>query len=165
MHDYQDLVRLFNKCFESTYNTQLIKGGDEPIYLPADDNRPYNAIYFAHGYFSSALHECAHWLIAGDERRKLADYGYWYVPDGRDAKQQALFQQVEVKPQALEWVLSIGAGYRFQLSVDNLDGESFDTTAFKQAIRQQVLVYLRQLPERAAIFYRELRQFYGSIYS
>ncbi len=160
MHHYQDLIQIFNHCFESTYNTRLVKGDNEPIYLPADKNRPYHAIYFAHGYFSSALHECAHWLIAGDERRKLTDYGYWYEPDGRNAEQQAFFQQVEIKPQALEWVLSIAAGYRFQLSIDNLNGEALDTGDFKYAIRQQVLTYLRSMPPRATLFYNELRHFY-----
>lgn len=164
MHHYQDLIHIFNRCFESTHNTRLVRGGDEPIYLPANEEQPYHAIYFAHGYFSSALHECAHWLIAGEERRKLIDYGYWYEPDGRNAAQQALFQHVEIKPQALEWLLSIAAGYRFQLSVDNLNGEVSDTREFKQAIRNQVLVYLKDMPPRAALFYNALRRFYNKIY-
>jgi len=163
VHHYQDLIRIFNACFESTYNTRLLKGGSEPEYLPADEHRPYHAIFFAHGFFSSALHECAHWLIAGEERRKLPDYGYWYVPDGRSAEQQALFQQVEVKPQALEWMLSAAAGYRFQLSVDNLDGDAADTELFKQAIREQILAYQQQLPPRASLFYREISRFYDAI--
>jgi len=64
-HCYQDLIKLFNQCFAESHNTRLEKGGDEPIYLPADASRSYHVIYFAHGFFSSALHECAHWLIAG----------------------------------------------------------------------------------------------------
>lgn len=55
--------------------------------------------------FNSALHEISHWTIAGKERRLLADLGYWYAPDGRTREQQALFEQVEVKPQAIEWLL------------------------------------------------------------
>ena len=50
--------------------------------IPANDEVPYNAIYFARGFYSSALHEIAHWLVAGKERRKLEDFGYWYEPDG-----------------------------------------------------------------------------------
>ena len=102
MHAYQDLIVLFNECFSSDFNTRLVKGGEEPIYLPADEERSYHALFFAHGFFSSALHECSHWLIAGEQRRQLVDFGYWYEPDGRNAEQQALFQKVEVKPQALE---------------------------------------------------------------
>ncbi|WP_426760080.1 elongation factor P hydroxylase, partial [Pseudomonas aeruginosa] len=95
VHHVEDLISIFNYCFENDYNTRLVRGGDEPIYLPADDQRPYHALFFAHGFFSSALHECAHWLIAGEERRKLVDFGYWYAPDGRNEEQQTLFQRVE----------------------------------------------------------------------
>lgn len=161
MHNPDDLITLFNTCFESTHNTQLIRGDDEPIYLPADDVSPYNRVVFAHGYFSSALHECAHWLIAGEERRKQVDYGYWYVPDGRTAAQQAQFQQVEIKPQALEWILSEAAGFRFQFSIDNLNGEHTDSESFKVAVQQQVLEYHEQgLPMRAEQFRSTLRDFY-----
>ena len=163
MHHYPDLIQLFNACFESTHNTQLFCGDEEPIYLPADQNNSFNTIIFAHGFFSSALHEIAHWMIAGDERRKQVDYGYWYVPDGRNVEQQAEFQQVEVKPQAMEWVLSMAAGHRFQFSIDNLNGEETDPEPFKLAVQQQKIVYLQQgLPARADKFCRVLRDFYQS---
>lgn len=163
MHHYQDLITLFNNCFAQEFNTRLIKGDDEPIYLPANDQCSYNAIYFAHGFFSSALHECSHWLIAGDYRRTLEDFGYWYVPDGRNAEQQALFQQVEVKPQAIEWILSQAAGHKFRVSIDNLDGDEADTVAFKQAVYQQVLNYCdKGLSYRAESFRNALCNFYKS---
>ncbi|WED43408.1 elongation factor P hydroxylase [Legionella cardiaca] len=162
-HQYQDLITIFNRCFEARYNTKLVKGDTEPVYLPANGKQPYHAIFFAHGFFSSALHECAHWLIAGKERRKQVDYGYWYEPDGRTAEQQIIFQRVEAKPQALEWILSVAAGYRFYVSVDNLNGQALDVDAFKQAIYQQVVSYCeRGLPQRAAHFRQELCQFYAT---
>jgi elongation factor P hydroxylase len=160
VHQYQDLIRIFSECFELEYNTRLICGTNEPLYLPADKQCSYHRIIFAHGFFSSALHECAHWLIAGEIRRTLVDYGYWYVPDGRSAKQQVLFQQVEVKPQALEWLLSEAAGYRFQFSIDNLSGEISDTALFKEAVCQQVLTYRQNgLPPRANSFREALARF------
>lgn len=163
MHDYRDLIRLFNDCFFKPFNTRLMKGDDEPIYLPADDTRSYHAIYFAHGFFSSALHECAHWLIAGDARRLQIDFGYWYAPDGRTAEQQALFQRVEIKPQALEWILSVAAGHRFRVSIDNLNGCESDTQGFKQAVYEQVSVYCEQgLPARAATLRKALCEFYAT---
>ncbi|WP_028372134.1 elongation factor P hydroxylase [Legionella lansingensis] len=162
-HDYNDLIVLFNHCFAARYNTRLLKGDEEPIYLPADEERSYHAIFFAHGFFSSALHECAHWLIAGKERRKQIDYGYWYAPDGRTAEQQQFFQKVEAKPQALEWILSIAAGYRFRISIDNLNGPPLDTEAFKQAIYQHVLNYCeRGLASRARLFREALCGYYGT---
>lgn len=162
VHQYQDLIKIFNDCFATQYNTRLVKGGDEPLYLPADENRPYHAIFFAHGFFSSALHECSHWLIAGAERRKQIDFGYWYAPDGRTAEQQALFQLVEVKPQALECILSEASGHPFRVSIDNLDGAESDTDSFKAAVYQQVKKYNEQgLPKRAECFRSALSRFYG----
>lgn len=161
MHQYQDLITVFNDCFAKTYNTVLVKGEDEPLYLPADENRPYHTLFFAHGFFSSALHECAHWLIAGEARRRQIDFGYWYEPDGRNAEQQKHFERVEVKPQALEWILSVATGYHFRVSLDNLNGIESNPNGFKEAIYQQVLIYCdKGLPERATLFRNALCQFY-----
>jgi elongation factor P hydroxylase len=161
MHDYHDLITIFNHCFAESHNTRLLKGDNEPIYLPADKTCPYHAIFFAHGFYSSALHECAHWLLAGEDRRKQVDFGYWYEPDGRNAQQQALFLQVEVKPQALEWILSQAATYRFRISLDNLSGEATCAGMFKEAVYQQVLWYcVNGLPARARRFRAAICDFY-----
>jgi len=163
VHQYQDLITIFNTCFASTYNTRLVKGEDEPLYLPANDKQTFHTLYFAHGFYSSALHECAHWLIAGEERRKQVDFGYWYAPDGRTAEQQKLFQHVEVKPQAMEWILSVAAGHRFHVSIDNLNGEESDTAHFKQAVHQQVKKYCQDgLSARASLFRSALCHFYNT---
>ena len=160
-HHYQDLIDIFNQCFALEYNTQLVKGDDEPLYRPADDLQLYHSIIFAHGYFSSALHECAHWFVAGEQRRQILDYGYWYIPDGRNAEQQALFQKLEVNPQSIEWILSAAAGYKFQVSIDNLNGAESNRDEFKQALYQQVLWYCQHgLPLRAERFRKCLCQFY-----
>ena len=164
VHDCDDLIRLFAHCFTKSHNTRLVKGMDEPIYLPAHAGCDYHAVVFAHGFFSSALHECAHWLLAGKSRRQIVDYGYWYVPDGRNLEQQREFLRVEIKPQALEWVLSQAAHYPFQISLDNLHGVDVDTHAFEQAVKQQVHQYTVQgLPPRAELFYAALCNFYQPI--
>lgn len=163
VHQYQDLIKIFDDCFFEKYNTRLIKGLDEPLYLPQDESRPHNELHFAHGFFASALHESAHWLIAGEKRRKLVDFGYWYAPDGRSVEQQELFQSVEVKPQAIEWILSRAAGYRFRVSIDNLNGTESNTLHFKNAVYQQVNAYCEQgLPTRAETFRQALCRFYGT---
>lgn len=162
-HDYNDLISVFNQTFIESFNTELLLGGDEPIYLPADSENPRHRITFARGFFASALHEVAHWCIAGPERRLLEDYGYWYQPDGRDEKTQAEFEKVEIKPQAVEWILSASCGYRFRVSCDNLNG-SFepDRAAFTAKVREQVLVYLEQgMPARAKTYSDALRTFYN----
>lgn len=162
MHRYEDLIAIFNDCFAVTENTRLVCLGDEPLYIPANETIPFHQVGFANGFFSSALHECAHWLIAGPLRRQQIDYGYWYIPDGRTPEQQTLFQQVEIKPQALEWILSQAANYPFQFSLDNLNGIESSNESFKAAVKQQVFIYQTNgLSTRAELFRRKLSDFYS----
>ncbi|MCC5791942.1 MAG: elongation factor P hydroxylase [Legionellaceae bacterium] len=167
MHRVDDLIQLFDSCFYASHNTRLQKGDSEPLYLPASDACPWHRILFAHGFFSSALHECAHWFIAGEKRRLLEDYGYWYAPDGRSASEQQAFYQVEVKPQAIEWILAQAAGYPFRISHDNLTGDTCGEQAFLHAVCQQAQAYCQQgLPPRAKRFYEALCHYYqGTVLS
>ena len=161
-HHYQELITLFEQTFYTQHKTRLVKGGEEPLYLPANDSCPFHQIIFAHGYFSSALHEISHWCVAGQERRLLIDYGYWYLPDGRDAQQQKQFEQVEIKPQAIEWAFCVAVNKVFNISADNLNGCGSDTTAFRLSVYQQVKSYLHDgFPERAQQFIEVLADFYG----
>ncbi|GAB5381633.1 MAG: elongation factor P hydroxylase [Aliiglaciecola sp.] len=163
MHHYQDLIQLFNQTFSQSDNTRLVKGEDEPVYLPASDARDYHQIVFAHGYFASALHEIAHWCIAGRARRQLEDYGYWYCPDGRNAIQQADFEKVEVKPQAIECAFSLAARFPFQVSTDNLNGVEADREGFAKQVEEQLTILRQQgFPPRAARFLDVLDAFYSS---
>ncbi|MFT4021056.1 MAG: elongation factor P hydroxylase [Acinetobacter sp.] len=147
------LILHFNHWF-SHHNVILVKGGTEPEYFPATEHQPAR-IQFAHGYFNSALHEISHWTIAGEARRKLPDLGYWYAPDGRTAEQQQLFEQVEIKPQAIEWLFAQACGRKFRVSLDNLTGEGGDGTQFKDHVFTQVQRYFQgdvPLPKDAARF-------------
>ena len=148
--DVDRLLACLNPWLKRQWQTQLVAGVDEPIYLPAIGDASLHRIVFAHGYFNSALHELAHWCVAGTERRLLEDYGYWYCPDGRNAEQQAAFEQVEVKPQALEWWFALACGRRFRTSRDNLGGEATDSRPFRAAVQRQAQQYQQQgLPQRA----------------
>lgn len=160
-HDCQDLIRLFAQCFKADFNTVLVAGGSEPEYLPASPDQPHSRIIFAHDYFRSALHEVAHWCVAGAERRLLPDFGYWYAPDGRTAAQQGAFEQVEVKPQALEWMFCEAAGHPFRVSLDNLSGEATDAQPFKRRVVEQVRANLKNgVSERPARFIQALLAHY-----
>ena len=148
----QHLAIAFNRPFVK-HQTQLTPGATEPFYQAAKSLDDVATIFSSHDYFSSALHEIAHWCIAGAERRQLDDYGYWYEPDGRSPEQQAEFFKVEVKPQALEWAFSLAAGIPFRLSIDNLDGgaEAF-TQAYTfrdEVYRQLERYFLQGFPTRA----------------
>jgi hypothetical protein len=162
VHCYQDLINIFNQTFAERYQTRLVPGDDEPIYLPADDSVPYHRIIFAHGFYASALHEIAHWCVAGPERRQLEDFGYWYEPDGRTCELQAAFEQVEIRPQAYEWILSVSAGFPFSVSCDNLNGDfEPDRLQFMVKVHDEVMQILRQgLPERVGLLAGELQAFY-----
>lgn len=162
IHAYQDLIGIFNHTFYSDYNTKLELGADEPIYLPADDNIDHHRIIFARGFYASALHEISHWCVAGPERRLLEDFGYWYQPDGRTEVVQAQFEQVEVRPQAYEWILSMSAGFAFTVSCDNLNGDfEPDRLAFMTKVHQEVgTILAKGLPLRVAMLSQALREYY-----
>lgn len=132
----------------------LVRGEFEPEYFPANEHEPAK-IQFAHGFFNSALHEISHWTIAGAKRRLLPDLGYWYAPDGRTKEQQDLFEQVEIKPQAIEWLFAQSFGRKFRVSLDNLTGDGGDGRKFKDNVYAQVQRYFSgeaKLPADAARF-------------
>lgn len=158
----ESLMRLFNDLFSETLNTVLVRGDDEPVYLPADTEFPQHRVIFAHGFFASALHEISHWCVAGEQRRQLIDFGYWYKPDGRTAEEQTEFEKVEVKPQALEWLLSEAAGHKFHFSADNLGSDIGASEEFKGNVFRQVQNYLAGgVPERPASLIKAFQSYYG----
>ncbi|MGR5541782.1 elongation factor P hydroxylase, partial [Vibrio campbellii] len=103
------------------------------------------------------------WCVAGPERRLLEDFGYWYEPDGRTAQVQAEFEQVEIRPQAYEWILSLSAGFPFNVSCDNLHGNfEPDRIPFMRKVHGEVMSILASgLPPRVAALSNALRDFYN----
>ncbi len=69
---------------------------------------------------------------------------------------------MEVKPQAIEWALSLCCGFHFNVSCDNLNGSvEPDRHAFKAKVREQALRYLKQgFPPRAQTLMVTLRRHY-----
>ncbi|PVZ69485.1 elongation factor P hydroxylase [Pelagibaculum spongiae] len=165
-HLPQDIIDIFDSLFSESENTRLICGGNEPLYLPAkglykNKQTNYHQVIFAHGFYASALHEIAHWLVAGPQRRLQEDYGYWYCPDGRTVQQQAEFEKVEIYPQALEAILAHAAGFRFRISADNLSGKPVDRPAFAQKVHQRACDKLQQgLSPRMQLLVDHLQDFY-----
>ena len=65
------------------------------------------------------------------------------LSDGRDAQTQSQFEDVEVKPQALDWLFCVAAGYPFNVSCDNLEGDfEPDRMVFQRRVHAQVMDYL-----------------------
>ncbi len=145
-----ELEQVFLDCFHAEYRTRLVGGAEEPLYQPASAERDA-VIYYREDFAASALHEVAHWCIAGAERRNLEDYGYWYAPDGRDALQQREFELVEVLPQALEWHFALAAGVPFTVSVDNLLAPDSGGSEFAAAVLARARSFCSEpLPARGA---------------
>lgn len=152
------LCELFDGLFGVSENTVLRGGADEPLFVPAAEGVPAT-IYFRDDYAASAMHEVAHWCIAGRERREQRDYGYWYEPDGRSAEQQRLFVAVEARPQALEWCFAQACGLPFRLSLDNLDAPPSDDerAILADAVSNEARrLRAEGLPPRALRFLRAL---------
>lgn len=150
------VIKAFNSEF-APLNTRLVGGYDEPFYLAG----PPSEIRFREDFLRSALHEVAHWCIAGAERRKQDDFGYWYCPDGRDQAQQQAFEQVEIRPQAIEAEFCQAIGIAFRPSQDNLNGDVSADPAFEHAInalRQSWQAGQAKPPVRATQFINRLRQ-------
>lgn len=160
-----EIVAVFDALFWESHRTCLRGGADEPLYQPADDGAEAQVV-FRKDFAASALHEVAHWSIAGPERRRRVDYGYWYAGDGRGDTSQDAFARAEAKPQALEWIFAQAAGIKFHLSLDNLDAPPPKATVdrFANAVYAQGLAYKAAgLPARASRFFCALGERRGHV--
>ena len=152
---------IFHDLFLKTENTILVNGlangYSEPIYLPAHNGSPAQIVY-ANGFVTSALHEVAHWCHAGFERRQQVDYGYWYAGDERTQLEQAKFEQVELVPQAYEYLLSQAVGLNFSPSLDNFNVEiTLDRELFFEKIKYTAKAkYITGLSPRLNLLLNEL---------
>ena len=121
-----ELVRCISEAFAASlgddYHTELVGGASEPFYQPPAGAHPAQ-LYFREDFPASALHEVAHWCIAGKARRKQQDFGYHYIAGPRDAKQQATFFELELRTQSLERAFAHALGLEFQPSADNLQAD------------------------------------------
>ena len=134
-----DIIEVFHQCFAEAFSTTLCGGADEPYYEVHDDKSA--VIYFSEDFVASALHEVAHWCLAGRERLKLSDYGYWYE-GARDEAAQKRFEAVEVRPQALEWIFAMTLQLPFRVSADNLYLKGYDNEPFRRNVRDAAEVML-----------------------
>ena len=97
----------------------MIGGAAEPLYVPAAANQKAQ-LFYRENFAASALHEAAHWCIAGANRRTREDFGYIYVPPPRSVTQQEKFFASELRTQSLESLFAEQAGVKFIPSADNL---------------------------------------------
>ncbi len=115
-----DIEDIFSAAFLISHHTILCGGFSEPEYIPAlhpSINTPHQICYRS-DYLSSALHEVAHWSIAGAARRKLKDYGYFYNSGHRSHDEQKRFLEAELLPQTIESWFHQALGIKFEPSLD-----------------------------------------------
>lgn len=159
--DARTLETLFDALFAADERTRLIGGASEPVYRPAISDDASHRIIYRADYFASALHEVAHWCIAGPARRRLPDYGYWYAPAGRGPAAQRAFEAAEARPQGLEWLFAQACGTPFVLSVDNVGAapDRAQLARFAVAVAVAARGWQRQGPAgRAGRFVAALRE-------
>lgn len=144
-------LQVLNDTVLCHYRTRLVGGFGEPFYRAAR-GEDFAEIRFTRDYERSALHELAHWCVAGEQRRQQDDFGYWYAPDGRSDEQQQQFFQVEIRPQAIEKHFCQALGIPFAVSVDNLGNPDVSGTAQFSLVVDACYQHLEQqgLPLRAA---------------
>ena len=145
-------ARQIADIFNSTFRTaQVVMRGDaeEPLYLPG----PPAEIRYARDHAASALHEAAHWCIAGRRRRDQPDFGYFYVAPPRSEAQRQAFMLVECRVQALESIFADAARATFEVSADDFDMPDSQRTEFGRMVVRAKRDWLhRGIPRRAVPF-------------
>ena len=162
-----ELVRGISAVFAASlgddYHTELVGGASEPFYKPAGGGGPAQ-LYFREDFPASALHEVAHWCIAGIQRRRQEDFGYHYIAGPRDAKQQATFFELELRTQSLERAFACALGLEFQPSADNLQADIDGFAAAIEAYTRTLEAWLASpAGARARRFIQALEQASGCL--
>ncbi len=155
--NHATVARVFNRLFADTQLTVLQGGASEPYYQPPGPSS-LGVLHYREDFAASALHESAHWCIAGNARRRLADFGYTYQPPPRTRQQQSLFFALELKTQTVEYIFSDCAGVDFQPSADNLD---VSVQCFMTQIElnvSRVQDWMATTPDRRAMIFCEALQ-------
>ena len=114
----QYLINVFMAVFPGL----TIKGGAEEPFYAAPKVNVSAIVHFRSNYPRSLLHEVSHFCLAGDKRRNIDDFGYWYSPCGRTPEQQLRFEIAEARPQGLEWAMCEIVGIKFSPSLDDFSG-------------------------------------------
>ena len=67
-----------------------------------------------------------------------------------------------MKPQAFDWLFCVAAGFPFNVSCDNLEGDfEPDRIVFQRRVHAQVMTYLKEgIPPRPAKFIQALQNYY-----
>jgi len=155
------IIATFNRLFGASHRVTMVGGGAEPLYEPATPTQPARVV-FTYDYPASALHEAAHWCIAGSARRRRRDYGYAYAPGPREPIARSGFFASECDVQAVEALLAEACGVRFVISADDFAAPPEELEDFERRVRERItLRRVQGLPRRAEQFRDALRAEFG----
>jgi elongation factor P hydroxylase len=156
--DAEAIAVVFNATFAARFATVMLGGAEEPLYLPGTNGVPARILYRS-DFAASALHEAAHWCIAGPLRRRHVDYGYGYVPPPRPAAARRAFFDAERDVQALECAFAESAGLPFRISADDFAATAHERDVFAAAVARRCAEQRSgALPARAMLFSAALVQ-------
>ena len=155
-HHYSYLIDIFSDCFRNSYDTVLVAGDDEPYYQP-DQAMSRIKWCLRTAFLPQRYTKPRIGVLRVNSVGSSSITAIGMNPMGV-MQQQREFEQVERKPQALEWLFSLCAGFKFDVSVDNLSGVEVDRYAFRKEVAQQLESYLETdlLPPRAKTFAKAL---------
>jgi len=119
-------------AFSGIFSSLTIKGGAEEPFYEAPKLNSIAVLHFRSNYPRSLLHEISHYCLAGDRRRQIDDFGYWYSPCGRTQEEQERFEAVEARPQGLEKAMCEIVGLKFSPSLDDFSGRPPSQQFLKQ---------------------------------
>ena len=142
--------------------TLHIQGGaSEPFYQAPKGNRPA-ILFFREDFVRSLFHELAHYCLAGDMRRQIDDFGYWYSPCGRSSKEQKQFEQVEARPQGLEKLFCEIWSVPFSPSLDDFSGR-YPSTCFLEKLENAYIEMTMTSPKTPQRVLEGMRHFVSNI--
>ena len=102
--------------------TLHIQGGaSEPFYQAPKGNRPA-ILFFREDFVRSLFHELAHYSLAGDMRRQIDDFGYWYCPVAGHRGNKSNLSRLKARPQGLEKLFCEIWAVPFSPSLDDFSG-------------------------------------------
>ena len=135
--DDSECCRFLIDVFSQVFPALSIRGEAEEPFYEAPKFGENAILHFRSNFPRSLLHEIAHYCLAGDRRRQLDDFGYWYSPCGRSQEEQAKFEAVEARPQGLEKALCEIVGLKFSPSLDDFSGRLPDVGGVGAEVMQQ----------------------------
>ena len=146
---HSEVAAVFN-CTFSDHSVVMHGEYREPMYIPGMD---VAELRYTLDHTALALHEAAHWCIAGRRRRRNTDYGYFYEPPPRSGMHRVRFEDVDIEAQSVEVLLAEAAGSQFQPSSDDVDVPLFLLEAFSSRILERARERRQVgLPKRADKF-------------